>query len=187
MLSAKLRSRLLAVARSIESDKTKFVAIIKEVLIELGGPNWNSADFVALWKNVKKECCAVLVTEGGMRADTFHYYLAAARKCLVFSVPFQFAVHVSIRDLARVKEIMEADKTDAAAEIKLRNAARQVRDEKVKELPVYPPDSPISELRSLLSIRAVADKLDRDGRVMRTIKSLVTKLKAFKEEEAAVV
>ncbi len=188
MLSPKLKVRLLNLAQSIESDKEKFVSLVKEVAVELGGPHWASGDFIALWKQVTSECRAVLVKEGGMRPETFRYYIGAARKCLVFSVPFQFAVRVPIEDLARVKEIKDADKTDAAPEIKLRDAVRHMREEKAKLLPVNPLSNPtINELRSLLSIRVVADKLDRDPKMMCAVKSLIAKLHTLTEEEPALV
>lgn len=38
MLSPKLTIRLLNLAQSIESDKEKFVSLLREVAVALGGP-----------------------------------------------------------------------------------------------------------------------------------------------------
>ena len=122
-----------------------------------------------------------------MRLETFRYYIGAARKCLVFGVPFHFAVRVAIEDLARVKEIMDAKKTDATPEVKLREAVRQLREEKANSLPVPLFNPSISELRSLLSMRVVAEKLDHDPKMMRAVKSLLANLQTLIKEEPAVV
>ena len=188
MLSPKLTVRLLNLAKSIESDKEKFVSLVKEVAIELGGPSWASGDFISLWKQVTHRVSCGLGQQRGHALETFRYYIGAARKCLVFSVPFQFAVKVGIEDLARVKEIKDADKTDAAPEVKLRDAVRQLREEKAKLLPVNPLSNPtINELRSLLSIRVVAERLDSNPKILRALKSLVKKLHTLTEKEPAQV
>ena len=153
----------------------------------MGGSNWRSADFEVLWKTVTKECKAILVGEGGMRRETFAYYIGAARKCLVFEVPFQFAVKVAITELRRVKEIKDADKSDAAPEMKLRNAVRQAREEKIKLLPMPIQNPHINELRALLSNRVVTEKVESDPKMLRAVKTLVGKLQVLKEELPAGV
>ena len=178
MLSAKLKSRLLSIARSIESDKEKFISLVKEVAIEVGGPNWSTRILFPCGEMLRKNVAQSWLLRGEC-GTTPSAFLLVQRKSLVFGVPFEFALKVPIENIARVKEIMDADKTDAAPEAKLRDAARQVREAKRQVLFVRPHTNPIiNELRSLLSLHEIDEKLDRNPKVLCAVKSLVTKLNA---------
>ncbi len=143
MISAKLIGRLRSVGLSIKSNQERFVEIVKLVAIEIGGPTWQGGDLKTLWGQVTKECKEVLVNdpEGPQFSKAaFGEYMGAARKAIIFGVPFKFARKIAIEDLGRVKELIDKDASEKTLEEKLNAAAKFVKDEKAawKKLAPHP-------------------------------------------------
>jgi hypothetical protein len=133
MISAKVAGKLRTVGFSIKSNQERFVEIVKLVAVEIGGPTWQGSDLKTLWGQVTKECKEVLVNdpEGPQFSKSaFGEYMGAARKAIIFGVPFKFARKIAIEDLARVKELIDKDASDKSPEEKLNAAAKIVKDEK---------------------------------------------------------
>ena len=133
MISAKLAGKLRTVGFSIKSNQERFVEIVKQVAIETGGTVWQSGDLKNLWRQVTNECKAILVTDPEGPQFTravFGDYMGAARKAIIFGVPFKFARKIAIEDLARVKELLDKDTSNKPLEEKLNAAAQKVKDEK---------------------------------------------------------
>ena len=133
MISTKLAGKLRTVGFSIKSNQERFVEIVKQVAIEIGGSTWQSGDLKTLWGQVTKECKEVLVNdpEGPqVTKAAFGDYMGAARKAIIFGVPFKFARRIAIEDLARVKELFDKDMSNRPLEEKLNTAAKTVKDEK---------------------------------------------------------
>ena len=133
MISAKLAGKLRAVGFSIKSNQERFVDTVKQVAIEIGGTTWQGGDLKTLWGQVTKECKEILVNDSDgpqFSKAAFGEYMGAARKAIIFGVPFRFARKIAIEDLGRVKELIDKDTSDKSQEEKLNAAARTVKDEK---------------------------------------------------------
>lgn len=133
MLTSKVVKKLKTVGFSIQKAQEAFLAVLREAIEEIGGRHWQKQDLPAMFRQLEDEVVGPLCQdEDGpqLSRDTFKHYMSAARKSLLFDVPFRMAWRLSYDDLPQVKEIVEADKSNRTKEEKVKDAWATVRGKK---------------------------------------------------------
>ena len=110
-LSEGLTQRFKNVGSSIQTAHRVFTDLYKEACIEIGGKEWPKSDRLPeMFEAVQRAVKAVLVDDPQgpqLSLNSFNVYCAAARKCLVFDVPWRFGMRVRVKDLAEAKKRVE--------------------------------------------------------------------------------
>jgi len=133
MLSSKVVKKLKDVGFSIHKSQKAFLAIVREAVREIGGRHWQKQELPSLFRKLEDEIVGPLChDENGpqLSRDTFKHYMSAARKSLLFGVPFRMAWRIAYDDLPQVKHIVEADKSRRTREQKVKDALATVRGKK---------------------------------------------------------
>lgn len=133
MLTSKIVRKLKAVGFSIQKSQETFLTVLREAIEELGGTKWQKQELPDLFRRLEDEIVGPLCKdEDGphLSSDTFKYYMSAARKSLLFDVPFRMAGRIKYDDLPRIKATVEGDLTGRTKEEKVKSALVAMREEK---------------------------------------------------------
>ena len=134
MLKSSILKKAKSVGFSIKKVQEAFVAVCREALEDLGGPEWESkSDLRHLFRQLEQELKRPLCVDADgpmLSNDSFKKYMSAARKSLLFKVPFTMSYQVSYEDLPKVKAAVEADSRAVDEEQKVKEAIKALRIEK---------------------------------------------------------
>jgi len=133
MLNEVTISKIKSIGFNIKKSQDKFVEVLKRALKELGGKEWRKGELPPLFRQLEREVVVPLCLDADgpmLSRDTFRHYMAAARKSLLFGIPFQMANRVSYDDLPMLNELVENDKTDRCATDKVKDAIRLIKQKK---------------------------------------------------------
>ena len=133
MLSSRVTKKLYQSGFAITKATDRFIAVLREALVELGGQEWQKSDLPVLFRQLTKEVVGPLCNDPeGPRLgkDIFARYMNAAKKSLLFGIPFRLAVYLSIADLAVVKAKVDADTRPVSTEEKVTDAIASLHKER---------------------------------------------------------
>lgn len=113
----------------IKSSQEQFIDAYLSGCKDVAGNDFlKGADLERTFKLVQEEAKVICVDEEGASPNTFYNYCQAARKCLVFNVPWSFARRFKINELATAKKLAESFK-DGTPEERMMRAFSQIKDD----------------------------------------------------------
>lgn len=131
MLTQSTIKKMKSVGFSVKKAQEAFLAVIKEAVEELGGKNWKKTELPALFRQLEKETVGPLCQEKDgpqLSTDTYKKYMSAAKKSLLFGIPFRMGWMVSYNDIPAVKKLVDTDRTRRPMETKVKEAIKVHRD-----------------------------------------------------------
>ena len=201
-LSDKTIQKLQQIGFFILKGEETFIEVMREAIAEIGGKEWQKGDLPRLFRELEEAITVPLCTDPNgprLSRDTFRHYMSAARKCLLFNVPFRMGWRISCDDLPKVAKIVQADSSSRAKDQKVIDAVRTVRAEKRNvtkavgsfvRLPLPVPGEEwtpklFSALRQVLE-STEAKALTKKNAELRELTKLVKKRKRASEEKQTV-
>jgi hypothetical protein len=201
-LSETTIQKLQQIGFSIRKGEETFIEVTREAIAEIGGKEWQKGDLPRFFRELEEAITVPLCADPNgprLSRDTFRHYMSAARKCLLFNVPFRMGWRISRDDLPKVAKIVQADSSARNKDEKVIDAIRTIRAEKRKvtkpvgqfvrlPLPVAGEEwTPrlFDTLRQVLE-SAEAKALTKKNPDLRRLAKLVTKGKRAGEEREAV-
>jgi len=134
-LSDKTIQKLQQIGFSILKGEETFIEVMREAIAEIGGKEWQKGDLPRLFRELEEAIKLPLCADPNgprLSRDTFRHYMSAARKCLLFNVPFRMGWRISCDDLPKVAKIVQADSSARNKDEKVIDAVRTIRAEKRK-------------------------------------------------------
>ena len=134
-LSDKTVQKLQQIGFSILKGEETFIEVMREAIVEIGGKEWQKGDLPRLFRELEEAITVSLCADQNgprLSRDTFRKYMSAARKCLLFNVPFKMGWKISCNDLPKVVQIVQADTSARNPDDKVIDAVRTIRAEKRK-------------------------------------------------------
>jgi len=133
MLTTKTLDKIKAAGFSIQKLQDRFIAVMREAIEQLGGKNWTKSDLPTLFRNLEKEIAKPLCQDKDgpqLSSDSFKHYMSAAKKSLLFGIPFRASWRIAYGDIPQVKSWVESDHTDRPVEQKVGAAVKRLRENK---------------------------------------------------------
>ena len=106
---------------------------MRTAIEEVGGKEWKKTDLPQLFRQLEKEISIPLCRDQDgpqLSHDTFKKYMSAAKKALLFGIPFSMAYNPTYEEIPKVKALVDVDKSNRPAMDKFRDALRAVRNER---------------------------------------------------------
>tara|TARA_R110002167_G_scaffold77944_8_gene216079 strand:- start:4938 stop:5546 length:609 start_codon:yes stop_codon:yes gene_type:complete len=133
MLNSKTIIRLKRIGKRITEAQDAFIDACEQALEDLAGKEWRKNDLPPLFRQLDKELRAVLcLDEEGPKLsnNTFRVYMTAAKKAILFEIPFRMAYAISYDDIPKVLDMINKDKRKIKREVKVDDAIRELRQQK---------------------------------------------------------
>lgn len=129
MLSQKVSKQWVACGFAIQRGSDKFIEMCRITLKEFD-KEWVKGDIPALFRRLAREVRILLCdcTDGPKLAmSTLNRYMNAARKSILFGIPFKMTQYVPIEKLGTIREIVENDIRDIPNDEKVKSAIKSLQ------------------------------------------------------------